>query len=351
MIEHQELTTTDLSNLINGKSLTTRKQNYILNDRLNLLTDDKMKKLFGNYIFENEVTIIPGDSNVGKSILTFQLIDSLTSGLSLFDFENELEPIKAIYYDGELSDRNLKNRIGNYQLSANFLHCDIHQETEIFNENFIIDDIERFKPKIIIIDNLSSLALKSTSDGDEALRLMKFFKHLAREQNINIIVITHVPKLMPGTQPSLNTVSGSKLLTNLCDSVLMICQSSKDAKLRYIKHLKARNGERYNEVLILRETFTDRLQFVCEGFDSESNHIEQTNKRVKTIKYIEEIYSILDGKSMNYTDLLHELKNVTQKSEIRCKQIISDLINGNIIIKMPDKKYILNQNESNESEF
>ena len=84
------------------------------NDRLTLaMQEPVLRKVMSEIVYENELVIIFGDTGCGKSLYTVQLCDSLSRGSSVFNYINEMGPLKILAYDFELSDRQFLKRYSN----------------------------------------------------------------------------------------------------------------------------------------------------------------------------------------------------------------------------------------------
>ena len=95
---------------------------------------------------------------------------------------------------------------------------------------------------MIIIDNLTWLS-DETETASSALPLMKFLKRLKSKHGLSILALAHTPKRDAWMPICRNDLQGSKMLINFCDSSFAIGESNREAGLRYIKQIKARNVE------------------------------------------------------------------------------------------------------------
>jgi len=90
-----------------------------------------VKRLLDNIWQTNEIHFLFGDTGTGKSILAVAVSDMVSKGKRFLDLENDCEPLKVLYYDFELSDRQFRRRYSN----------DAGNEYS-FSENFLIDNID-----------------------------------------------------------------------------------------------------------------------------------------------------------------------------------------------------------------
>lgn len=251
-------------------------------------------KLFGDIWQKGEVALFFADTGVGKSIVGIQLLDSLTKGNNMTPHTiNENEPLKGLYYDFELSDKQFYKRYSNdkgntYKFSDNF-YIDNVDFAELYSKNpekNLIEvlfekirlDVENLKIQILIIDNITYLHTQSTQDQNVSLEIMRYLTELKKEFNLSILVLAHTPKKSENTPITISDLSGSKHLSNFADSVFSIGKSSKASNARYLKQIKpSRSSEMkydsHNVIefqLELRDCF---LGLYFSGFGTENENL------------------------------------------------------------------------------
>lgn len=250
------------------------------------------KMLFSELWFENELCILFSDTNLGKSALAIQIANSISKGFNINGFKLEMSPQKVLYFDFELSDKQLEKRYSNnfqdhYEFNPNFLRAEINPEQDTppeFQtfEEFLCNSIEQTviieNVKILIIDNLTYLK-NDTEKAKDALQLMKMLNNLKRKYGLSILVLAHTPK-RDATKPiSKNDLSGSKMLMNFCDSCFAIGESFRENGLRYLKQIKQRNTEQiydtHNVIICKIENPSNFLQFNFIGYENELEHLKQ----------------------------------------------------------------------------
>lgn len=250
------------------------------------------KMLFSELWFQNELCILFSDTNLGKSALAIQIANSISKGIAIDGFLLEVTPQKVLYFDFELSDKQLEKRYSDnfkdhYEFNSNFLRAEINPEQETPEEfksfeEFLCNSIEKEvinrNTKILIIDNLTYLK-NDTEKAKDALQLMKLLNNLKRKYSLSILVLAHTPKRDASKPISKNDLSGSKMLINFCDSCFAIGESSQGKQLRYLKQIKQRNTEKIydsNNVIICKiENPLNFLQFAHIGLESEFDHLKQ----------------------------------------------------------------------------
>lgn len=260
--------------------------------------------LFSELWYENETCILFADTNLGKSILALQMSNALSKGISILGFKMEILAQKVLYFDFELSDKQVENRYSNqysehYVFSPNLLRVEINPEQDIPAEFKDFDDylchslelatIEH-DAKIIVIDNLTYLKT-DTEKAKDALPLMKFLNSIKKKYNLSILVLAHTPKRDASKPLTKNDLSGSKMLMNFCDSCFAIGESAQETGLRYIKQIKQRNTEliydTQNIIVCKIEKDTNFLAFVFKGYENELNHLKPRNNEEKLSEILE----------------------------------------------------------------
>ncbi len=285
----------DLKNTINGNCFNIKPINDWIDDAKNRPIPNM---LFDRLWYENETCILFADTNLGKSILALQISNALSKGISIEGFKMEITAQKVLYFDFELSDKQVENRYSNqysehYVFSSNLLRVEINPEEETpaqfkdFDE-YLCASLEKaiveHNTKIIVVDNLTYLKT-DTEKAKDALPLMKFLNSIKKKYDLSILVLAHTPKRDASKPLTKNDLSGSKMLMNFCDSCFAIGESSQETGLRYIKQIKQRNCEQvYGDdnvcvcQIIKEHNF---LQFEFVSFGNEREHLKQYTEKDK----------------------------------------------------------------------
>ncbi len=257
------------------------------------------KRLFGDFMFENELCILFGDSNTGKSILAVQIADSISSEREFEPLHMEVKNNNVLYLDCELSDKQFEMRYSesgefHYQFSENFLRSEIDSEKLMDSkekttfEEQLIESMEKAivesSIKFLIIDNLTYLSSENEKAKD-ALPLMKHLKGLKSKYNLSILILGHTPKRDLVKPLSKNDLSGSKMLINFCDSAFAIGESTQGSNIRYLKQIKVRNTsinyDKDNVIVFTIEKSSNFLKFGYMGFGSEYEHLKRISSEEK----------------------------------------------------------------------
>jgi len=321
------------------KQLNDAKNQLFLNEILLIQTVNEymetaaklppLKPIFGTFFQSGEIAIIAGDTGLGKSLLGVQIGNTASANHeSILDQECKYKlqgEGTVLLLDFELGQRQFYNRYEGFSFSPKFLRAEfnsLYMGDETINFDIINQYIEMYNAEIIILDNISALALRSTQDVDVAIPIMRGLKQLTRKGK-SVLVMAHVPKIPRNIPLTNDHLAGSKYLSNFADSVFFIGQSNENPDYRYIKQTKCRNAEIMKDVIVASiEKHDCFLGFQMVRYDSEANHlslngvsndekIEQQKKQV--IDYHRQ------GKS------LREIASLTGISKSRVQRIIKSV--------------------------
>ena len=250
------------------------------------------KKLIGELFFENETTILFGETNSGKSIAAVQFADCISRGAGFGPLENTAGAQKVVYFDFELTKRQFSVRytddVGCENVwSNNFCRVEIDPDADYPEGDYcqyVCDQIEATMltvgARVGIIDNITYL-------GDElekskgALPLMKQLKDIKKRHDFSFLILAHTPKRNASRPITKNDLHGSMMIMNFVDSAFAIGNSRQGTDLRYIKQIKARNSAilygRDNVLTCRIVKPSNYLQFVAEGTSREAEHLDTEN--------------------------------------------------------------------------
>lgn len=241
------------------------------------------KRLMGDLIYENEVTILAGDTGVGKSLSAVEIAIHLAKGTSIHEiFPNESAPLNVVYIDYELTDIQFYKRYHADDYPDNLFRVDGNPEcTGIecgVNIKHIKEVINTYNAQVIIIDNLSALINGSGRDPEQALSIMSMFKSLQKELGVTLLVLAHTPKRYENTPLRVEDVAGSKQISNFTDSIWFIAKSTKGKSIRYYKQVKQRNTEELDGVYTMEiKSNENGIYFEYLGLSSEKEHLRENS--------------------------------------------------------------------------
>ena len=281
------------------------------------------KMLFSELWHEGEVCILFSSTGLGKSVLAMQIADSISRGINIPYFKMEAEKQKVLYFDFELSGKQLQKRYSkdfkdDYVFDDNFIRVKIESSNANISEsnsydNYLIAEIEKYivksTIKIIVIDNLTYLK-GSVEKAQDALPFMKKLNNLKKLYGLSILVLAHSNKASMASPHSLtiSDLSGSSAISQFCDSCFAIGKSTKEAKTRYIKQIKQRYTENVygeeNVIVCKLDQPGNHLCFSFICFGRESDYIQNMfdSERVNSINIAKNLKD--EGKS--YRDIAKE---------------------------------------------
>jgi len=263
---------------------------------LEAANEPELLQLFGKIWHQGELAILFADTGIGKSLLAVTIADAIANGKNCCGQLNQTLAQPIIYYDFELSNRMFHNRYHNgltkelYQFGQGFLRGTLNAESfdsvkdfdKLLFESFS-EDILATGSTIIIVDNITALTMKTNTDADAALILMKQLNGLKAKYNLSILVLAHTTKIPSSLPIHINHMGGSKHLANFADSVFAFGKSFQDEQTRYLKQIKARNSELvfgHKNVLVLQKVKNGSfLGFEFLGYASEDDHIFPNDDR------------------------------------------------------------------------
>ena len=274
-------------------------------ERMNQCIDDAhqlppLVPLYPNIVLEGDLSIIFGQSGIGKTIFAMQIARYIAeSGKRL------------LYVDCEMTPRQLGNRYKTPNFPPTFLRAEMDREHPAEDVLKGIEEVAVANHvEVVFIDNITALG-QSLDRSADAGALMASLNTLKKKYNWTLVVLNHVPKMFSGNVPlSLSAMQGSAKINQLIDDAIGIAQSSIDSNLVYVKQCKWRNGELTMgaDHVAVYERCKDEdgnLGFISRGFGTEQEHlsIENSNEREEMKARVRE----LSNKGMTQTAIAEQL--------------------------------------------
>lgn len=252
----------------------------------------ELEEMFGPLWLENEVAVMYGTPGTGKSVLAMQIAESIARGARITPFDRakrrkKLMPKRVLYLDFELTREQIALRYSvrnGDKLSAPYRFSDELFRTELFWNGFVDDGYEDFTDmifdnirmlvedngiQVVIIDNISCLSRKSTSNPAVAASVMDRLQQLKREMFLSILVVAHTPKHRDTKPLKEMDIQGSIDLVKFADSMFVLGKSRVGSNYFYLKHIKSRSGVKFggnDEVAVFQIGKTDiAARFGQEG--------------------------------------------------------------------------------------
>jgi RecA-family ATPase len=250
------------------------------------------KMLFDQFWFEGELCVLFASTNIGKSILAFQVAVYIASEIPNKSWKMTVRRQTVLFFDFELSKRQFAKRyseveneryVNLYQFPERLIRYELGEVELPEGMNLVDYYIEGIRVKVqetgarvIIIDNITWLNHRLEKASDAGGFMQKLNK-LKRQEELSILLIAHTPK-RDATQPiTINDLAGSAQLMNFMDSAFAIGSSTQDPQLRYIKQIKVRECEKVygedNVIVCMLEKVGNFLQFTFQDYSSEREHL------------------------------------------------------------------------------
>lgn len=245
--------------------------------------------LFGEFWYENELCILFADTNMGKSVLAVQIANSLTRNEAIAPLQLQGGHRTVLYLDFELTAKQFEQRYSHagepYPFSTSFHRAQLNPQQdwpEGVNRdqiilNAIAQAVEKVRPTVLIIDNITCLSHAAHATG--ALAFMEQLKALKARHQLSILALAHTPKRKTDAPITPNHLQGSKLLLNFCDSAFAIGAGHHGQ--HYLKQIKQRNTASVyganNVCLVQLHKAKDFLQFRFNGTTTEQQLLEKPN--------------------------------------------------------------------------
>jgi len=180
----------------------------------------ELDNVLGKGLQRGSLVLIGGDPGIGKSTLLLQVIGLMAGGGK-----------RALYVSGEESLEQVKGRSLRLGVCQDLLFM---AETELES---ILDEVERVKPEIIVIDSIQAVHLGSRDSFPGSPAQIRdcanLLMQLAKKQNITTIIVGHITKE--------GNIAGPKLLEHMVDVVLYF-EGDKQNYFRLIRGVKNRFG-------------------------------------------------------------------------------------------------------------
>ena len=180
----------------------------------------ELDRVLGGGLVDSSVVLLSGEPGIGKSTLLLQICSELSKSR------------KVLYVSGEESKGQLKLRAERLGITGDSIYLLTETDTDA-----VLDECERLKPDVIIIDSvqtLSSMRFSSapgsiTQVREGAMSLINYCK----ANGAAVFLVGHVNKE--------GGISGPKILEHMVDAVLYF-EGERTGSYRIIRAIKNRFG-------------------------------------------------------------------------------------------------------------
>jgi len=210
-----------------------------------------LRPIVPDLIYENDLCIVFGGPNAGKTVLITQTMESIASGKVIGCFSSEVSEA-VLYLDLEMDERKLAKRYeagnGVYRFSENIIRMHMNRDyvgrlkaKDIIEQ--AIEKMREYSARVLVVDNFSAMGVEHEKSAD-ALELMRLFRQVTTHANGTIIVAAHTPKRSGNETLQLKDLAGSAVISNFADSIIGIGQDARNPNRRYLKGFKNRDSEK-----------------------------------------------------------------------------------------------------------
>jgi len=181
----------------------------------------ELNRVLGGGMVPGSLILLGGDPGIGKSTLLLQEATALAR-----------EDFPVLYVTGEESARQTKMRAQRLGLSADHLY--VLAET---NLDDILAAVAQIQPRIVVVDSIQTVYRPEFGSPPGSVSQVRecalAFLHLAKEQNITVILVGHVTKD--------GYLAGPKVLEHMVDTLLQF-EGDRDHLFRILRSVKNRFG-------------------------------------------------------------------------------------------------------------
>ena len=249
------------------------------------------KIIVENLMQERGVTLLAGDSGVGKSYIGLEFAFCVAHGKPVFQHFKVDKPRKVIIYQFELTKRQLQNRLK--QLKKNYgdtnrISLKHYEERRLFIERWkeIEQDLMNngLNGGVLVIDNFYT-SLDGDTDPSSNKMLQPYIDkmvELADRYDVAILLINHHYKGVLDKPISPDHIIGGKFLQMASSYVLQVKDSRLSADLRYAMITKGGRDE-YSDLYMvpwkLRWNPDEHIWTKEEIIANEQSHLIEPSER------------------------------------------------------------------------
>lgn len=254
--------------------------------------DKEPRQIFGQFLYEGELSILFGDADVGKSILANDIAFFVSGGGHTWE-GLETPNIPTLYIDLEMSTKQFVSRYKTAEpYISNTFHRAMIDPTELSEKEILPQVIKLITstqvtdnpPKFIIVDNISN-GFGTMTASTKMRNLLSEFKNLKDKFGLTIllIVIANSKKRKTWSVINMNDLGGWSNHLNFIDSVFAIGQSRCGKKVKYIKQIRTREDEGLMAVMSIMLENEPFLHYKYIGYNGEYGHLDGSLELVERV--------------------------------------------------------------------
>ena len=240
--------------------------------------------IFGDFGFQNEIILLGGSTNVGKSILAMDIAISNATGINHFGKPMSTGKKKVLYIDTELNDYQFTSRYQGCKTGKNLIRASFWEmmygrtSTETFIEELEKLLYKKSRPELVILDNLCTIC-ESMNSPKAVTHFLHEMKRIKETYQITLIIVSHFKKVTIGSPLTDDLFRGTGMLTAMSDTIIAVGNSALGADTKYLKLLKTRMVRKPDTVSVLDISDEKYLHFEYVEDADEMDILPQKNKR------------------------------------------------------------------------
>jgi putative DNA primase/helicase len=220
----------DGAHTVQNSKLTAAQFEFSTGDALNECLKE-ITWLWDGYIPNGFVTLLVGEQDAGKSTVAQNFCQTLLSAGRWPDgTQCDAAADELLWLDTEGSLALFRQRAQAWRMPLEkfIFPLDPLQELRVDRPDdwrWIEAAIERFKPRLIVLDSLSGSHSGEENSNDGMKEVLKRLSELAQRHQIAIMVIHHLSKAAPGVPDypvNLSRARGAGAITQFCRSVIAL---------------------------------------------------------------------------------------------------------------------------------
>lgn len=294
MYNHKKITIMiNLRNTFNEDSFEYTTMNDVIAEGMK---QPKREPLYKNLWYENELCVLFGASNCGKSIYAMQIAKHVAQKQPIlyFDYELNIQQICDRYTneDGTIPCKFPQNI---YRPNLDFDMAKNFKERRAYLRMRIEEAVTKKGIKLFIIDNITCLH-PNLSKANEAATFILELRTFMNSLGASFLLLGHSPKKKDNSPITLDNLAGSKNVENFIDSCFCVGQAKTDGnEKRYIKQLKNRSSqiilnEEHVLVCSIEKGEDNFLYFKEEGYAREKDLIKGTGNITPEKEKVYQLY-------------------------------------------------------------
>lgn len=187
----------------------------------------KLEWLLHPFIPKNHITILASPGGTGKSSIALYFANELTG-----------QGKRVLYIDAEQCGDEINDRCERWKLPFTddiyFSHTDEEdnsiQTLAPTNNEELENLIKTIQPDLVIIDSLTAYCDIDLTQRQKASKAFIAIKKIASKYHTGVLILCHTNKENPSYITGVDSISGSKGLSDLARSVLMLSKVNDEGK-------------------------------------------------------------------------------------------------------------------------